>query len=344
MPKKSEPQPHKPVDWTRLSDAELLAMRVRDLQVSITGSILQVRITQLYQELHERGIRFRPPCYLADEWLCPEKMPIIGIPFWLAHPRLIELEQKMMLEAEGADETHCMKLLRHECGHAINYAYELYKRTRWRELFGPFSAPYNNTYSFLPYSRRYVVHLSDHYAQSHPDEDFAETFAVWLNPHARWRSKYRDWPVLKKLLYIDSLMGKIANTDPTVQPDTPAPWSAARMTSTLQAYYERKRKALGADFYGYYDNCLRRLFSTQRYGPPDMPAAQLLRTHRRLLVRQVAQWTEHRKYNIDQLVGRLIDRCEQLELYGRPNDLVGLTALLTAIAGRTFRPDRRVSR
>lgn len=319
-------------------------MRVRDLHISITGSVLEGRIERLYAELAERGIRFRPPCYLADEWLCPDKMPMIGIPFCLAHPRLIELEQKMMLEVEGSDEESCMKLLRHECGHAINYAYELFKRTRWRELFGPFSAPYGNTYSFQPYSRRYVIHLSDHYAQSHPDEDFAETFAVWLNPHNNWRDKYRDWPVLKKLLYVDSLMCKITAVEPVVRPDLNPPWSAGRMTSTLQAYYERKRKALGADFYGYYDNCLRRLFKSEKHSPSDMPAAQLLRSHRRLLVSQAAQWTEHRKYDINQLLGRLIDRCEQLGLYGRQTDLVGLTALITAIAGKTFRPDRRKKR
>lgn len=338
------PKPNNPIDWTQLTDKELLKMRVRDLRVRIAGSALEERIERLYAELAERGIRFRPPCYLADEWLCPDKVPIIGIPFCLAHPRLVELEQKMMLEVEGRDEESCMKLLRHECGHAVNYSWQLFKRTRWRELFGSFSAHYGNTYSFRPYSRRYVIHLSDHYAQSHPDEDFAETFAVWLNPNNNWRQKYRGWPVLKKLTYIDTLMHKIGGTEPVVLPDLNPPWSAHRMTSTLQAYYDRKRKALGADFYGFYDNCLYRLFKSDKHGPADVPAAQLLRTHRRLLVSQVAQWTEHRKFDINQLLGRLIDRSDHLGLYGRESDLVGMTALITAIAGHTFRPDRRKSR
>ena len=316
-------------------------MRVRDLKVRIEGSILEHRLERLYGELEQKGLIFRPPCYLADEWLCPDKVPIIGIPFCLSHPRLMDLEQKMMLEVEGADEQSCMRLLRHECGHAINYAYMLYKRTRWRDLFGPFSAPYRSNYRFRPYSRRYVIHLSDHYAQSHPDEDFAETFAVWLDPKNNWREKYRDWPVLKKLTYIDTLMQRIGDREPPVKSTAQPPWSAGRMTSTLAAYYERKRKALGVDFYGYYDNCLRRLFKTEKHGSADMPAAGLLRRHRRLLVNQVAEWTEHRKFDINQLLGRLIARCEHLELYGRETDLVGLTALVTAIAGKTFRPGRR---
>lgn len=335
------PKPHNSIDWTQLPDRELLEMRVRDLHVSIAGSVLEGRLERLYAELAAKGIRFRPPCYLADEWLCPDKVPIIGIPFCLAHPRLIDLELKMMLEAEGSDDENCMRLLRHECGHAINYAYQLYKRTRWRELFGHFSARYGNTYSFQPYSRRYVIHLSDHYAQSHPDEDFAETFAVWLSPQNNWKEKYRDWPVLKKLNYIDNLMAKIAAAKPLVKADLNPPWSAHRMTSTLTAYYERKRKALGADFHGYYDNCLRRLFKSEKNGHTEMPAAQLLREHRRVLINNVTDWTEHRKFDINQLIGRLILRCERLELYGRQDDLVGLTALITAIAGKTFRPDRR---
>ncbi len=319
-------------------------MRVRDLPVRIAGSVLEGRIEQLYDELAQKGLGFRPPCYLADEWLCPDKVPIIGIPFCLSHRRLTELEQKMMLEAEGAAEQSCMKLLRHECGHAINYAYQLYKRTRWRELFGPFGAPYGNSYSFRPYSRRYVVHLSDYYAQSHPDEDFAETFAVWLDPAADWREKYRDWPVLKKLLYVDTLMHKIGDTEPPVKPDFNPPWSAGRMTSTLQAYYDRKRKALGADFHGYYDTYLNQLFKTEKHSPADVPAAGLMRAHRRLLVNQIARWTGHRKFDINQLIGRLIGRCRTLALYGREGDLVGITALITVIAGKTFQTRRRKPR
>ena len=116
----------KSISIDEVSDEELLETRIRDLNLSIEGSLLEERIARLYRELDERGIPFHPPCYLADEWLVPDGMPVVGIPFFLAHPRLTHLEKKMMLEAEGDTDTWCMQLLRHETGHAINYAYRFH--------------------------------------------------------------------------------------------------------------------------------------------------------------------------------------------------------------------------
>jgi hypothetical protein len=208
------------LNWESFSDDELLDVRVKDLNLQIGGSLLEPMVDKLYAELTEKGIRFRPPVYLADEWLCPDKEPIIGIPFCLAHPRLKQLEIKMMYEAEGASEAECIKLLRHECGHAINYAYRLYQRTRWRELFGQFSSHYSDTYQYRPYSKRFVVHLDDYYAQCHPDEDFAETFAVWLAPGSNWRQKYQKWPAMQKLQYIDHVIDRLAEQKPVVTAPT----------------------------------------------------------------------------------------------------------------------------
>ncbi len=330
------------LDWEHLSDDELLDIRVKDLHLSIAGSWLEPMVNRLYGELDAKGIRYRPPCYLADEWLCPDREPIIGIPFCLAHPRLKALEVKMMYEAEGAGEKACLKLLRHECGHAVNYAYKFYVRTRWRELFGPFSAHYSDTYQYLPYSRRFVVHLDDYYAQCHPDEDFAETFAVWLSPENTWREKYEKWPAMQKLEYIDHLMQSVAQKRPTVTPTPNPPWSAARMTSTLRAYYNRKRNQLGKAFKGYYDDSLKTLFSAA----PDaasVKASKMLREHRRLLTAHASRWTGHRKFDIHQLLNRMIQRCDALELYTKDNldALIGITTLLTAIASGTHRIDTR---
>jgi hypothetical protein len=342
--------------WQELSEEEILRMRIRDFGLQIAGFPLEPLIQRLYQELDSAGLRFHPPCYLADEWLCPDRAPIIGIPFYLAHPRLRHIERKMMFEVEGGTEISCMKFLRHECGHAVNYAYELFKRTRWRELFGPFSAPYSNSYYFRPYSRRYVTHLEDNYAQAHPDEDFAETFAVWLAPAGPrssrgWQEKYGDRPVIKKLRYVDGLMKKIGQQPPKVTAQGPPPWSASRMTSTLAAYYERKRRMLGSEFQGFYDDSLARLFLTKHAGVSDLKASQLLRRHRRELIDSVTRWTGHRKYDIHQLIDRLIVRCDALDLYARtppagragsePDNIIGLTALLTAIASNTLRITRK---
>lgn len=333
--------------WDKLSDEDILQMRVRDLNLQIAGSELEPLIERIYNELDAKGISFHPPCYLADEWLCPDRTPIIGIPFCLAHPRLKHIEQKMLYEVEGGAEASCTKLLRHECGHALNYAYELYKKTRWRELFGPFSARYSGSYYFQPYSRRYVVHLEDNYAQSHPDEDFAETFAVWLAPGSCWEQKYQDWPVIKKLRYVDGLMKRIALQAPVNTAQGRPPWSASRMTSTLAAHYKRKRKSLGSEFQGYYDDSLETLFTAKRAGSSSSSASGFLRHHRRDLVESVSRWTGHRKYDIRQLVNTLIVRCDALDLYAKAtqtDSIIGPTALLTAIAGNTLRPFRRHTR
>ncbi len=331
-------------NWQNLSDEELLGVRIRDLKLHISGTWLESLVERLYEELDAKGISFHPPCYLADEWLTPDKTPIIGIPFCLAHPRLEELERKMMYEVEGGTEASCIRLLRHECGHALNYAYRLYRRTRWRELFGHFSAPYGNSYSYQPYSRRFVINLKDNYAQSHPDEDFAETFAVWLTPDSQWEQKYRDWPVIKKLRYTDKAMTDIGDRLPIVTCKGQPPYSAARMTSTLAAHYERKRRALGSEFQGFYDDGLRELFKPQPTGSAKIKASRLLRSRRNQLVNNVTRWTGHRKFDIDQLVYRLAARCDTLDLYAAAtdeDDIIGLTAMLTAIASNTLTISRK---
>jgi hypothetical protein len=331
-------------DWEELPDEEILQMRVRDLGVQIPGSPLEPLIQRLYDELDGRGIKFRPPCYLADEWLCPDKVPIIGIPFCLAQPRLKSIEQKMMFEVEGGTDESCMKLLRHESGHALNYAYQLYRKTRWRQLFGQFSSTYSDSYYYQPYSRRYVINLEDNYAQAHPDEDFAETFAVWLKPDDNWQQKYRGWPVIKKLQYVEGLVERIGVRPPVVTVEERPPWSASRMTSTLAAHYERKRLALGSEFQGFYDDSLQALFTPTPAGHSNLRASKILRQHRRQLVDSVTRWTGHRKYDIAQLVNSLIGRCDALDLYVSAADnsnIIGVTALVTAVANNTLRTPRR---
>ena len=96
-----------------------------------------------------------------------------------------------------------MRILRHEAGHAIDNAYRLRRRRRWREVFGPASRPYPARYRARAGSRRYVHHLGEWYAQAHPTEDFAETFAVWLTPKSAWRRNYAGWPALHKLQAVD---------------------------------------------------------------------------------------------------------------------------------------------
>lgn len=332
------------VSIEELSEEKLLEVRIRDLNISIRGSVLEERIERLYRELDEKGIQFRPLCYLTDEWFVPDGVPVVGIPFFLAHPRLTVMEKKMMLEAEGSTDAWCMQLLRHETGHAMNFAYRLYRRTRWRELFGPFTKPYVSTYTVQPYSRRYVVHLADNYAQAHPDEDFAETFAVWLAPGREWEKKYKGWPALRKLTYVDHLMLSVGTRIPDVTTQQMM-WPAARMRSTLREYYERKRQSLREDFPGYYDPGLLRIFAVRSGVEQNREsAAHFLSIHRRHIVNSVSMWTMQRKFDIDKMVSRLRQRCVDMNLKVYKSDaetMFETAAFITAIMGKMKRFDWR---
>src|SRR5471030_1413060 len=204
------------LDWTRLSDRELLQLRICDLRLDLRRSPLQRYVRRLYDELDGRGIRFRPHVWLSEEWFSPDGVPGIAMPFYLAHPRLMRLERKMTHEVEGSNVNWLMRILRHEAGHAIDSAYRLRRRARWRAVFGPASLLYPDTYRPRPGSRRFVQHLGAWYAQAHPTEDFAETFAVWLKPHSAWRREYLGWPAYAKLEFIDELAIDIGPSKPTV--------------------------------------------------------------------------------------------------------------------------------
>jgi len=318
--------------WSRLDDAALFQMRICDFGLRIEGTELESRIKRLYRELRSRGLDFRPHFWLSEEWFCPDGVPGIAIPFYLAHPRLLRLEKKQMLEAEGSTEEWCMRILRHETGHAIDNAYQLHRRRRWRELFGSFSQPYPDTYQPKPYSRSYVLHLDPWYAQSHPAEDFAETFAVWLKPRSRWRSQYAGWPAAKKLEYVDALMAEIAEQKPVVTSRRRVD-PVRNIRITLDAYYADKRRRYAVDLPKFYDRELKRLFSDRPQDRNKPSAAGFLRRNRAELRRMVSRWTGQYQYTIDQILGDIIERCRELNLrmtrserHARKEALVMVTA------------------
>ena len=193
---------------------EILSKPIRQLGLKVEGSPLERFVQQLYKELDAKGFhRFHPRCYLTDEWGCPNMEPVIGIPFYLADPKLQRLESEMN---DIEDARQIMMYLRHEAGHAFNYAYALYKTQEWRNLFGPFRRPYRDNYKPVAFSRQFVRHMEGWYAQKHPDEDFAETFAVWLTPRSNWRKRYQGWGAMKKLLYMDRIGRKLGDAEPVV--------------------------------------------------------------------------------------------------------------------------------
>ncbi len=319
--------------WTTLSDTDLLPWRICDLGLRLEGSGLEALIAQFYAELEAKGLHFHPPCYLGDEWFVDEGVPAIAIPFYLAHPRLQELEAHMVADVEGGTATEFMKLIRHEAGHAFMYAYRLNRKRRFRELFGSSAEPYKLKYNPRHYSKRFVVHLDNWYAQSHPDEDFAESFAVWLTPHVNWRQTYKGWPALAKLEYIDSVMHDIATTPPPVT-TRKRPYDASRLTRRLSTHYQRKKKDYATDLPDFYDADLRKLFGAVETSKSTDSASQFLRKHEKYLLRTVGRWTGVRKYTIGLLLQRIRKRCQTLKLgTNLPEQelLVGVTTYLTSL-------------
>ena len=317
------------VDLATIPEERLLDLRLCDLPVQIEGTWLEEREAQLHRELKDKGLVFEPRCYLADEWLTPENEPEIGIPFYLAHPRLIALEKKMMLEAEGETPEWCMKLLRHECGHALSYAFGLHKKRSWQRVFGLPSAPYEDTYRYRPYSKSFVRHLDYYYAQYHPDEDFVETFAVWLTPGLDWRKQYQGWKALDKLLFVDRLMKGIAGQRPEKGWGRQC-WKAARIRSSLRRYYERRRRAEAENYPDFHDANLRLMFSE---GLPKSdsraPVARLLQAHRKPMLASIASWTGERKYMVGEVLQKVYQRSKALRLVTEDPESVALMKLST---------------
>ncbi len=302
-----------PVPWHQKKTDELLQMRLCDLDIRIQGSEIEPQVLQLYAQLDLRSVPVHPPCYLGDEWFTPTGVPAIAIPFYLAHPRPKELEKAQMLECAGGDPESCQMLLRHECGHAIDHAYKLNERDDYRKVFGDHDADYNPvTYAPRPYSKSFVENLPNWYAQSHPDEDFAETFAVWLTDAPEvWRKRYAGWNALEKLEYVDSLMKEVSAKKPLVT-KIRRRFDARKSRKTLARHYTERRKLFAEDFPDFYDADLRAIFD--RGVPDDESAARYMRRNRFALIAAIVQWTGQRKYTVSQLVNRLTRRCAQLKL------------------------------
>ena len=314
MARKTKKARHKPgADWATLSRERLLDLRICDLDLRIEGSEIERHLGTLYAELALHGFVFRPHCWLSDEWFSPDGTPGFAVPFYLAHPRLKRLEQDMMLDVEGAAEEHCLQLMRHETGHALANAYRLHRRRDWQRHFGKSTQQYPKSYTPKPYSKRFVVHLDNWYAQSHPDEDWAETFAVWLNPGSRWREKYRDWPALKKLKYVDQLMQEIVGHSPPVRSKKQVD-STTTLRITLREYFAEKQTRLQQDLPLFHEQQLRQIFPATS-GRKNERAAHFIRRLRREAITSVARWTSESRYRINLTIEDMIHRCEEMNLH-----------------------------
>ncbi|MCP4653263.1 MAG: hypothetical protein GY858_07765 [Candidatus Omnitrophica bacterium] len=319
----------KNINLSSLTDEQLLELKICDLSLNINGTWLAECVDELYRELEQKNINFRPPCYLADEWLTPDKEPLVGVPFFLADPALIRLEKKMMLEAEGSNKPWCMKLLRHEAGHAINYAYRFYRRKKWKEVFGSFNEEYAETYRFRPYSKSFVRHLENYYAQYHPDEDFSETFAVWLTPDSDWSTAYKDWKALGKLNYVDELMREIAGRDAPVKKGKKY-WHVSAIRTTLKSFYKKKQRDSAEEFPHFHDANLKEIFC-EKAEADSIAAAVIIRRYRKDILENVSTWTGEKKYVIGTLLKKITARCKELKLVAHESEAITMLKVSTYI-------------
>jgi hypothetical protein len=300
--------------WTSLPDEKLLQLRLKDLKVTVEGTWLEDCLADLYVELEQRDIRVRPHAWISDEWFSPNTTPGIGIPFYLAHPRLMRLERKKILDVEGGPVPECMRILRHEAGHVVQFAFQLHRRRRWQKLFGRSSKRYPSYYRPNPASKNFVEHLPLWYAQSHPDEDFAETFAVWLRPRSNWRKRYAGWPALEKLEYVDELMAEIAGHKPAMTAPRVHVDPLRHNNRTLADHYKRRQARYVVDTPRTYDRDLMRIFTVDTGRHRGVAASAFVRENRAEIRELVSKWTGERKLTLDTVLDGMIRRARELKL------------------------------
>lgn len=317
MPKKAErhsPKINLPdYHWADYDDDRLLAVKFKNLKLRLRESLVWPDVEQLYAELERRGFKFRPHVWLSSEWFSPDGTPGFAIPFYAAHPRLLQLERKMMGEIDGDGASHKlrMRILRHETGHAIDNAYKLSRRSDWRSKFGRASDPYRD-YSSRPSSRRYVLHLGRWYAQSHPSEDFAETFAVWMQPKARWRRDYEDWPALGKLELVDDIMEEIKQA-PQLHRSRSVYEPLSELDMTLAQHYRRNIAKYGA-IERRFDKWLQRVFMSREQRPRGVKASRFVREIEPQLQRLLMQRARMHPYYIANAIRIVKRRSRELDL------------------------------
>jgi hypothetical protein len=327
-------------------EAGLSGTTLRDLGLQIAGTRLEPILAEFAGELERVGLgSLKPEFYLATEWGVPFPSLSVAIPFYLARPDLVRLHGDRTGLVEGNGRADILRYLRHEVGHVVNYAYRLYERPGWTAAFGPFDAPYPEEYSPRPFSRAHVTHLPGWYAQKHPDEDWAETFAVWMTPGRSWQQEYADRPAaLAKLLLCDTLVREVAGTPPLPFPaeeptDGDEEWD--EFAVSLGDYYGQDTEL---DTLPGLDDHLRLAFHDAAPDPdldgdgvPDqLPVRELVRRLTRELTTNVFRWTGHfpeRTLPLLRLIARRADALGQV--YDRRHEaaaVVALTALVTAMA------------
>ena len=322
-------------------ESNLYGAPIRDLQLAIDETQLAPVIEAFRHELRAKAItRVNPRFHLSTEWGVPFDTVVIGIPFYLARPDLTELHGEEVGHIEGFSPHDILRYLRHEMGHVVNYAYQLYNDQEWVKLFGSITQPYLEDYRPQPFSRRFVRHLPGWYAQKHPDEDWAETFAVWMTPEHDWRSEYAAGSAARaKLEYCDRTMARLREQDPLVTA-TDLDEDVGQLTYSLADYY--KSNSAEKDASPGLDGDLRAIFDDLAEVVPQAakgqtrPAGELIRRLERPLMADVFRWTGHFPEKTRVLVRHLAARADALQqVYptaAETEATIGVTILVTSLA------------
>lgn len=327
----------------KFQELNLRTAKIKDLGLTIAGTSLEPIVAEFMDEVERAGLsKVRPRVYLSTEWGVPFGTIAIGVPFYLARPELVEVQAERAGHVEGVSRADILRYLRHEMGHVVNYAYKLYEREDWIKVFGAITQPYVEDYSPKPFSRKFVRHLPGWYAQKHPDEDWAETFAVWMTPGRDWRTAYKDWSALAKLEYCDQLISQVRSAPPAVTSDE-LDEDVGDVTQSLAEFYESR--AMNEELPPGVEGAIAAIFdempviaadAPRGSGEALMPAAALIRRLEREIVDNVFRWTGHFPERTRPLVRRLADLAQRMnQVYPREREAevtVAFTTLVTALA------------
>lgn len=300
--------------WENLSDKELLELRFCDLELKIEGSRIEPLVQTLYNELLKKNIKFKPHVWISEDWFSMDGIPGIAVPFYTLHKRLSSLCKKMNLDDEGYNKKEAIKLLRHETGHAIDNAYKLRLSRQRQNLFGLSSTNYPDSYAPINISSNYVSHLNPWYAQAHPDEDWAETFATWLTPNLKWKEIYKGTLAYEKLLFIDKLMKAIENKDPIVLKKN-QPGDISNNRRKLKTFFSEKIETLKTSHAINLVSAAHSVFSVEYEYRKKKRADIFLKENQNLICTKVAFWTGHNSYNINYIYNELIEACSKLNFH-----------------------------
>ncbi len=327
---------------------ELLNTPVNQLDLKVEDTIFAQAIPVVREELRRAGVRkLEPVFYISTGYGCIAGQPLISLGFYDFHPLLKDLNEEF--RGWRYSDADIFDLLRHECGHAFCYSYKLYRRKDFRDLFdvrGNFfnTYPEKDQYHYNPWSRSYVNPNGDHYAQKHPDEDFAETFTVWLTPRSSWKKTYKGYPLaLNKLRYADRVVREIGRALPAVEVDEGwkiEPYKQVKLTvaqfmkAKPNRYYHRAT--------GYVDPDLKDLFRAQptRLNRRElyskfMRAEAFVKAHKQQLLTRVAYWVGVDNAVVFDLLDKLMTRAKALDLWmdraQEEKKLVELTSYITTL-------------